>query len=81
MDIKEIVACRSYKINLGNYDNVDVFVSVKADIDPLDDPDEAVAELAARVERAALAQLMSVYRARGKKASEAEVRRRHGILA
>ncbi len=79
MEIKEITVARSYKINFGNYENVDVFVSMKAELDALDDLGTATAELAANVESAALAQLMSVYKARGKKASEAEIRRRHGI--
>ncbi len=80
MEIKEITVARSYKINFGNYENVDVFVSMKAELDmALDDTIQETALLAGCVEDAALAQLMSVYKARGKKASEAEIRRRHGI--
>ena len=79
MDIREITVARSYKMNLGNYENVDVSVSMRAEIDELDDCPNAANELANKVEYAALQQIMSVYRARGKKVTEAEARRRHGI--
>ena len=81
MEIKEITVARSYKVNLGNYENVDVFVSMRAEVDGLDDAVMEAGVLGCRAEDAALLQIMSVYRARGKKVSEAEARRRHGILA
>ncbi len=80
MEIKEVVVARLYKVNLGNYENVDVSVSMRAELDmALDDTVQETALLASCVEDAALLQVVSVYRARGKKVSEAEVRRRHGI--
>ncbi len=75
-----MTVARSYKINLGNYENVDVFVSMCAEPDALDGP-EAMDELAVRVEAAALRQIMSVYKARGKRVTEEQVRQRHGIVA
>lgn len=81
MEVRTITVARSYKINLGNYENVDVHVSMQAEVDALDDAGMEAGVLGCRVEDAALLQIMSVYRARGKKASEAEVRRRHGLPA
>ncbi len=81
MEVQTITVSRGYKINLGNYENVDVFVSMTAELDmALDDTIQETARLAEAVEDAVLHQIMSVYKARGKKVSEAEVRRRHGIL-
>ncbi len=81
MEIKEITVARSYRVNLGNYENVDVFVSMRAEVDGLDDATQETGVLGCCVEDAALLQIISVYKARGKKVSEAEVRRRHGLLA
>ena len=82
MEVREVTVARSYKVNLGNYENVDVLVSMHAELDmALDDTVQETAGLAKAVEDAALHQVVSVYRARGKRVSETEVRRRHGILA
>ena len=79
MEIREITVARTYKVNLGNYENVDVYLSMTAQLDELDPVQICTQLLAERVETAALRQLESVYKARGKKVTEAEVRRRHGI--
>ena len=79
MLIKEVVVSRSYKINLGNYENVDVFVCMKAELDDFDEGAQTAGMLAVLVEHACFQQIMSVYGARGKKVPEAEARRRHGI--
>ncbi len=82
MEIKEIIVSRAYKMNFGNYENVDILISMRAELDmALDDTIRETALLAGCVEDAALQQIVSVYKARGKKVSEAEVRRRHGLLA
>ncbi len=79
MEIKEIVVARTYKVNLGNYENVDVHVSMRAELDELDSVIISMRHLASYVEDAALGQLVSAYRARGKKVTDKEIGRRHGI--
>lgn len=80
MLVKEIVISRAVKINTGNYESTDHFLSMKAEIDGLDDEASAAAELNAHVERAMVAQLVRAYKVRGKKDMTAEkVARHHGL--
>jgi len=66
MDIKEITVSRSVKIDLGNYESLDMFVSARAELDPLEESeDEAFAELSRTVERALVTQLYRSYTVRG----------------
>ncbi len=80
MEVTGITVARTHRVNLGNYENVDVFVSMRAEIDmALDDTIQETALLAGAVEDAALQQIMFVYKARGKKVTEEQIKRRHGI--
>lgn len=81
MEIKEIVISRSCRINIGNYEGLEHFLSMKAQLDELDDEVMAVEELAAKVERAMVAQLVRSYKARGKKdmTDPAKVAKHHGL--
>jgi purine-nucleoside phosphorylase len=78
-EVTEIICSRAFKMNLGNYESVDVFLSMRAVLDDFDDPAEEVEKLAVAVEAAALVQLQRAYKARGKKVGDAEIKRRHGI--
>lgn len=78
-EVKEVTVSRTCKINIGNYESVDHFVSMKAELDPFDDPEEAVRETAAQVETAMAAQLARSYRVRGKKMGLADVVKHHGL--
>jgi len=79
--IKEIVASRSIKINVGNYESVDHFVSMKMELDELDDEPKCADELAETVELAIARQVALGYKARGKKnmASTLAVAKHHGL--
>lgn len=48
--ITEMTVSRSVRMNTGNYEGTEQFVSMKAEVDELDDPREVAAELAATVE-------------------------------
>ncbi len=45
MLIKEATVSRSYKINLGNYENVDVFVCMRAELDDFDGAAQTASDL------------------------------------
>jgi hypothetical protein len=79
--VTEIVASRSVKVNTGDYENTDHFLSMRAELDELDTPDQAAQELAAQVEESLAKQLLAHYRARGKKALAdlAAVKKHHGL--
>ena len=80
MDIKEIVVSRSVRVNTGNYEGLEHFVSMKAELDELDDEVTVAAELAATVERTLVAQLHRSYRVRGKAEMTPEkVAKHHGL--
>ncbi len=80
MVVKEIVVSRSVRVNTGNYEGTEHFVSMKAEIDELDDEAKASAELNAHVERAMVTQLVRAYKVRGKKDMTPEkVAKHHGL--
>lgn len=80
MKTVEVVVSRSVRVNTGNYEGTEHFVSMKATVDELDDEDSAVAELSAHVERAMVVQLHRSYGVRGKKDMTLEkVARHHGL--
>lgn len=79
MQVKEIVCSKSARINTGNYEGVEHFVSLKAEVDGLDDPAESAAELSAIAEKAIVRQLHRSYKVRGKAMTLAETARHHGF--
>ena len=80
MEIKEIVVSRSVRVNTGNYEGLEHFVSMKAELDGLDDETEVAVELSAKVERAMVAQLHRSYKVRGKKDMTPEkIAKHHGL--
>ena len=83
MFIKEIVVSRTVRVNTGNYEGTEHFLSMKAEMGELDKPIEvgiATAQLNAHVERALVAQLVRAYKVRGKKDMTAEkIAKHHGL--
>ena len=81
MEIKEITVSKSVRVNTGNYEGTESFVSVKAVIDELDDHDAELVSLNAVAERALLAQLVRSYKVRGKTsmADPKKVAKHHGL--
>jgi hypothetical protein len=45
MKIEEIVVSRAQKVNIGNYQSSDVFVSLKSIVGPNENPDDVFAAL------------------------------------
>ena len=79
MRVKEIVASRTIKVSLGNYESVDIFVSMKAELDDMDDEFTCHEQLGRRVESAAFVQLVNAHQARGKTFVKAELTKRYGV--
>jgi len=81
MKITEIVASRSVRVNTGNFEGTDHFVSAKAELDELDDPEQAMMELASIVEERIVLQLQRHYQVRGVKTliELGAIRKHHGL--
>ncbi len=80
MVVREINISRSVRINTGNYEGTEHFVSMKAEVEELDDATEEILSLTATVERAMVAQLVRSYKVRGKKdMTPKKVARHHGL--
>lgn len=84
MKVVEIVASVSARINTGNFEGTEFFVSVKGTVDaddPLDDPAVAAEQLARQAEAALAESLVRSYMARGKATlgSKAAVAKHHGL--
>lgn len=79
MRVKEIIASRTIKVSLGNYESIDVFVSMRAELDELDDELVCQEQLGRRVESATYAQLVNVHKARGKAFVPADLTKRYGV--
>ncbi len=67
MRVTSITASRSVRVNTGNYEGTEHFVSMTAELDELDDELVETRLLAKRVETALLKQLQYSYSVRGKK--------------
>jgi hypothetical protein len=82
MRIREVVVSRTVRVNTGNYEGTEHFVSMKAEVDPeLDDVTADAQALAAVVEKAVCRQLVRSYKVRGKgdMSDPAKVARHHGL--
>ena len=76
----EISVSRSCRVNLGNYEGTEHFVSMKAVLDELDDEASAAEELTAHVNQALLTQLHLAYAVRGKTGMTFEkIAKHHGL--
>jgi len=80
MFIKEICVSRSVRVNTSNYEGTEHFISMKAEVDELDDIREETSKLVATVEKAMVTQLVRSYTTRGKKGMTPEkVAKHHGL--
>jgi hypothetical protein len=77
--IKEITVSRSVKINTGNYEATDHFISVKGELDEFDDEMEVEFELTNHINQMMTRQIVANYRARGKNMSPDMVAKHHGL--
>lgn len=77
--VKEIACSRSVRINTGQYEGTELFVSMKMEVDELDDAAEEADLLAMRVEEAIGRQLLVSYKVRGKKLSRSLIAKQHGL--
>lgn len=80
-EIKEITVSRSCKMNLGNYESVDHFIVLKADVSEFDTPEEVIEELQVSVDSAMALQLQRSHKARGKEQTLAQVIKHHGLAS
>lgn len=79
MRTTEVVVSRTVRVNTGNYEGTEHFVSMKAVLDELDDEASATEELSAHVNRAILTQLSLSYAVRGKNMTTEKIARHHGL--
>ena len=79
MDIKEVVVSRSCRVNTGNYEGTEHFISMRAELDELDSAADVTQQLSAEVERAMCRQLYRSYAVRGKALTPAQVSKHHGF--
>lgn len=80
MNVKEIAVSRSVRVNTGNYEATDFFLSAKAEIDPdFDDYEASIKELNKLVDRAMLLQLGLSYKTRGKDIDVKAITKLHGL--
>lgn len=79
--ITEVVSSISVKVNLGDYQSVDFFTSLKAnDVKPTE-AESTAAELNAFCNRNMIANLKAHFAVRNKKLSTADICKRYGLVA
>ncbi len=81
MRIKEITASCQVRVNTGNFEGTERFVSALAELDELDDEHEAHISLNSTVEKMMVRQLVRSYKVRGIKEMDTaqKVARHHGL--
>jgi hypothetical protein len=77
--VTEVTVSRSCRINLGNYEGLEHFISMKAEVDEGEDPKKVQAMLAATVERQMLTQLKRSYKIRKKKVTDEQIAFQTGL--
>lgn len=77
--VSEIVISRTTRMNTGNYEGTEYFVSMKMELDELDDAEHDMEDLQNRVDQAMIQQLMLAYKARKKVTTKEQVCIRHGF--
>lgn len=77
--VNEVVVSRSVKVNLGDYESIDLFTSMKGEIEPGEDEAEAYKGLVKAVERSMVMQILAHYKARGRNADKNFVIKRYGF--
>jgi len=83
MAIKEITKSVSAKVNLGNYQSLDFFVSMKMELETEDANEIAIVAntLRACCNETMLNDLREHFKARGKAISDKQIRRQFGLAA
>ncbi len=79
MEVKEITVSRSVRVNTGNYEGTEHFVSMKAELDELDGTLSSTRDLSEKVDCAMLDQLCVAYKKRGKNLSRDQIAKQHGL--
>jgi hypothetical protein len=77
--VKEISCSRSVRVNTGQYEGTEYFVSMKMELDDLDDEAVEADRLALVVEEAIGRQLFASYKVRGKNLNRAQIAKQHGL--
>lgn len=79
-ELKEITTSVSCRINTGNYEGTEFFVSLKFEIDQFDDVEEVSTVARNMANLAMMAQLARAYKGMGKKVTRADLAKRHGLV-
>lgn len=78
--VAEINVSRSVRVNTGQYEGTEAFVSLKVVLDELDDYDAELAAAEARLDKAILMAVHGIHAASGKKPTLAAIATRHGLV-
>lgn len=79
MKISEVTVSQSVRVNLGDYQSTDFFVSMKAELDDGDKPLDVAASLRRRVAHALTNTVGANFKARGKDISPKKIATTYGI--
>lgn len=78
--VAEINVSKSVRVNTGQYEGTETFVSLKVVLDELDDYETELAAAEERLAKAILMAVHSVHAASGKKPTLAAISTRHGLV-
>lgn len=79
MKITEVAASRTVRINLGDYQSTDFFVSMKAEVFDGEKRTDAARSLHKLIDRVLLIEVARHFKARGKTVKTDELRKRYGF--